>query len=107
MVSEFPKFVRSRTDKQSCKKSGFITLWTVVVLRQYPPHVIALNLMLVKNKNEYTHRLISSTNFNAQFSLFINNMFVTLLSSTCFEHQHAHLQEEKLYSHSIWYLRSL
>ena len=28
----------------------------------------------------------SSTNFNAQFSLFINNMFVTLLSSTCFEH---------------------
>jgi len=30
-------------------------------------------------------RIISSTNFNAQFSLFINNMFVTLLSSTCFE----------------------
>ena len=30
--------------------------------------------------------LISSTNFNAQFSLFINNMFVTLLSTTCFEH---------------------
>ena len=29
---------------------------------------------------------ISSTNFSAQFSLFINNMFVTLLSSTCFEH---------------------
>ena len=28
----------------------------------------------------------SSTNFIAQFSLFINNMFVTLLSSTCFEH---------------------
>ena len=26
-------------------------------------------------------RIISSTNFNAQFSLFINNMFVTLLSS--------------------------
>ena len=23
---------------------------------------------------------------SAQFSLFINNMFVTLLSSTCFEH---------------------
>ena len=30
-------------------------------------------------------RIISSTNFNAQF-LFINNMFVTLLYSTCFEH---------------------
>ena len=28
-------------------------------------------------------------------SLFINNMYVTLLSSTCFEHEHAHLQEEK------------
>ena len=26
-------------------------------------------------------RIISSTNFNAQFSLFTNNMFVTLLSS--------------------------
>ena len=31
-------------------------------------------------------RIISSTTFNAQFSLFVNNMFVTLLSSTCFEH---------------------
>ena len=31
-------------------------------------------------------RIISSTNFNAEFSLFINNTFVTLLSSTCFEH---------------------
>ena len=30
-------------------------------------------------------RIISSTNFNAQFSLFINNMFVTLLFSTCFD----------------------
>ena len=29
--------------------------------------------------------IISSTNFNAQFS-FVNNMFVTLSSSTCFEH---------------------
>jgi len=45
--------------------------------------------------------IISLTNFNAQFSIFINNMFVTLLPSTCFEHQHAHFQEEKLYSHSI------
>ena len=31
------------------------------------------------------HRIISSTNFNAQFSLFVNNMFVTLFSSTCFD----------------------
>ena len=30
-------------------------------------------------------RIISFTNFNAQFSLFINNMFVTLLSS-CSKH---------------------
>ena len=36
--------------------------------------------------NYLSNRIISSTNFNAQFSLFINNMFVTLLSSTCFEH---------------------
>ena len=40
-------------------------------------------------------------------SLFINNMFVTLQSSTCFEHQHAHFQEGKLYYHSIWYRHSL
>jgi hypothetical protein len=40
-------------------------------------------------------------------SLFINNMYVTLYSSTCFEHQHAHLQEEKFYYHSNWYRHSL
>jgi hypothetical protein len=40
-------------------------------------------------------------------SLFINNMYVTLLSSTCFEHYISHLQEDQLYSHSIWYRRSL
>ena len=33
---------------------------------------------------DYT-KIISSTKFNAQF-LFVNSMFVTLLSSTCFEH---------------------
>ena len=34
-------------------------------------------------------------------------MYVTLQSSTCFEQQHAHLQEDKLYYHSIWYHRSV
>ena len=34
-------------------------------------------------------------------------MYVTLQSSTCFEYQHAHLQEDKLYYHSIWYRQSL
>ena len=28
-------------------------------------------------------------------------MYVSLQSSTCFEHQHAHLQEDKFYYHSI------
>ena len=42
------------------------------------------NLIFFDRASHY--RIISSTNFNAQFSLFINNMFVTLLSSTCFEH---------------------
>jgi len=27
-------------------------------------------------------------------------MYVTLQSSVCFEHQHAHLQEDKFYYHS-------
>jgi hypothetical protein len=39
--------------------------------------------------------------------LFINNTYVTLQSSTCFEHQHAHLQEDKLYYQNIWYRHSL
>ena len=39
-----------------------------------------------KCKEKIRVSVISSTNFNAQFSLFINNMFVTLLSSTRFEH---------------------
>ena len=34
-------------------------------------------------------------------------MYVTLQSSTRFEHQHAHLQEDKLYYHRIWYRHSL
>ena len=34
-------------------------------------------------------------------------MYVTLQCSTGFEHQHAHLQEDKLYYHSIWYRHSL
>ena len=34
-------------------------------------------------------------------------MHVTLQSSTCFDHQHAHLQEDKLYYHRIWYRHSL
>jgi len=34
-------------------------------------------------------------------------MYVTLQSSTCFEHQHVHHQEDKLYYHSIWYRHSL
>jgi hypothetical protein len=34
-------------------------------------------------------------------------MYVTLQSSTCFEHQHAHLHEDKLYYRSIWYRHSL
>jgi len=38
-------------------------------------------------------------------SFIINNMYVTLQSSTRFEHQHARLQEDKY--HSIWYRHSL
>jgi hypothetical protein len=34
-------------------------------------------------------------------------MYVTLKSSTRFEQQHAHLQEDKFYYHSIWYHNSL
>ena len=49
------------------------------------------------------YTIISSTNFNAQFN---NNMYVTILSSTCFGPWHAPPQEEQLHKHSIWYPRS-
>jgi hypothetical protein len=43
---------------------------------------------------EYTY---FNNQLNAQIILFYNNVYVTLQSSTCFEHQHDHLQEDKLY----------
>ena len=49
------------------------------------------------------NRIISSTNFNAQFN---NSVYVSLSSSTCFGPWHAHPQEEQLHKHSIWYPRS-
>jgi len=69
----------------------------------------------------FTERISTVTNFDVidlfidlfhlptlmHNSLFINNMYVTLQSSTCFKHQHAHLQEDKVYYHSIWYRHSL
>ena len=62
--------------------SGAFTLGVKCPVRE--AHHLPQSNAEVKNKHSY--RIISSTNFNAQFSLFINNMFVTLLSSTCFEH---------------------
>ena len=49
-----------------------------------------------------SNMIIFSTIFNAHFNI---NMYVTLLSSTCFGPWHAHPQEEQLYKHSIWYPR--
>jgi len=58
-----------------------------------------------KNKTrKYTY---FNNQLNAQILLFYNNMYVILQSSTCFEQQHAHLQEDKLHYHSIWYRHSL
>ena len=67
--------------------------------------LVFLKSVIIRIYKQAIH-LISFTNFNAQF-LFFNNMYVTLQSSTCFEHQHAHLQEDELYYHSIWYRHSL
>ena len=50
------------------------------ILATHSVHLVPVHL--IDNLN---NRIISSTNFNAQF-LFVSNMFVTLLSSTCFEH---------------------
>ena len=55
---------------------------TICLLHYYPLHVSSINIPIFRRKN-YIHT--ASGIFNAQFSLFINNMFVTLLSSTCFE----------------------
>ena len=40
-----------------------------------------LGSMFISDCNNALHRIISSTNFNAQFN---NNMYVRLLFSTCF-----------------------
>ena len=48
--------------------------------------LFSIELGARQNEKDFDVRIISFTNFNAQFSLFVNNMFVTLLSSTCFEH---------------------
>jgi len=51
-------------------------------------------------------RLVSITNFNAQFIYSIIIIYITLQSLTCFEQYHAHLLEVKLYCYSIWYRHS-
>ena len=67
-------------NENSCKLSYFEDTRAVVL-------IFALNVSLDwPIRFETVSAVISLTNFNAQFSLFINNMFVTLLSSTCFEH---------------------
>ena len=50
------------------------------------------------------YRIISSTNFNAHFNI---NMYVTLLSSTCFGPCHAHPQEDQLHKHHISFTTNL
>ena len=46
---------------------------------------LILKIIMVNNIKFFIQNL-SATNFNAQFSSLINNMFVTLLYSTYFEH---------------------
>ena len=54
--------------------------------RTFKKRVCVKNPNFMIRTEIYYKRIIPSTNFNSQFSLFINNMFFTLLSSTCFEH---------------------
>ena len=73
----FRIFVLRKTStriKVMIERAVFISNESMYSVNPYVPH-------------KYLFRIIISlTNFNAQFSLFINNIFVTLLSSTCFEH---------------------
>ena len=87
--SEMPLIFSSSTHYDSCWNSRFnVQCW------------ICLCCAVLKHLSS---RIISSTNFNAQFN---NNMYVRLPSSTCFEPWHAHPQEEQLHKPSIWYPRS-
>ena len=65
------------------------------------------NIQCTKNETTEEWWTYSNNQLNAQILLFYNNMYLTLQSSTCFEDQHAHLQEDKLYYHNIWYRQSL
>ena len=68
------------------------------------PISMVMNLkMSVKAAEATTYKSCINHQLNAQF-LYSLIAFVTLYSSTCFEHRCAHLQEErKLYAYSIWY----
>jgi len=57
-------------------------------------------------KNLGKKRLVSSYQLNAHFFYSIT-IYVTLLSSTCFDQYPAHSQEDKLYYYSLWYRHSL
>jgi len=44
---------------------------------------------------------------HGQKNIKLNNMYVTLRSSTCFELHPAHPQDDKLYYYILWYRHSL
>ena len=92
-------------------RESIIFVWIILkifgtYLKENPVSLMKINwlmLFLCFFYRASQYRIISSTNFNAQFN---NNMYVTLLSSICFGPWHAHPQEEQLHKHSIWYPRS-
>ena len=69
---------------------------------RYNPWGCVYNFVLCILFNNLLLGYFFGINFNAHFNM---NMYV-ILSSTCFGPWHAHLQEEQLYKHSIWYPRS-
>jgi hypothetical protein len=80
----------------------FLYSLTICMLHYNPQHVSSINMPIFRRANCIIFYYIILYYIILYYIILYYiilyyNMYVTLQSSTCFEHQHAHLQEDKLY----------
>ena len=82
------------------------------MLHYTPQHVSSSTLLILRRTNCITTASGIVTLCKQPYSMqvesgLLNNMYVTVRSSTCFEQHVAHPQEDQLYHHSLWYCHPL
>ena len=97
---------RSQTYFNNQLNAQFLYSITICMLHYNPRHVSIINMPIFRRTNCIITASGIVTLCTVQHSM-PDESRLTLQSSTCFDHQHAHLQEDKLYYHSIWYRHSL